>query len=78
LLLILLPAAVTAIGWLLLHARCARRIEEGSVAASLCAVPLLAFSVIAGLSIGPFVLPMPLLLLAAARRTPYGTQSAPR
>ncbi len=70
LLVLLLPAAVAALGWLLLRAKCMGGLRLAGVLAWVCAGALAAFSVVTGLSIGVYVLPTALLLLAAAARTP--------
>lgn len=78
LLLIALPLAFSVLAWLALHAKCSHGLRGAGEAASILALVILAFSLVTGFSIGFFVLPMAVLIFAAAGRTPYGTQSAPR
>jgi hypothetical protein len=77
-LLVLLPAAIASLAWLLLHAKCAYGLRGAGILAYVCGYALLVASVVGVASFGLFLVPIPLLLLAAAARTPYGAQSAPR
>jgi hypothetical protein len=76
--LLALPLAFAALAWLVLHAKCSRGLRGASEAAMILAFGIVWFSILASFSIGLYVLPMAVLVFAAARRTPYGAQSAPR
>jgi len=66
------PLVITLLAWLGLHERCARGSRLGTVAAWSCVAFLAAFAVVGSMTVGPFVLPVVLLLGAAARTTPVG------
>jgi hypothetical protein len=61
-----------------LHLRCSRQSTVAASVAICCIVALAFFSVVTGLSIGPFVLPVVLLLIASARLTPPAATRAGR
>lgn len=62
--------AVAALALWALHVRCSSGSGVASTVAACCIVALAVFSVMTGLSIGLFVLPVALLLLASAALTP--------
>jgi hypothetical protein len=64
------PLVVAATVWLLLHLACRYDATWARRAASLLAWLLVAFAVITGFSIGLFVLPAAVALVAAAALTP--------
>ena len=68
--LLLAVAFVAFIALWALHVRCSRRSASATTAATCCILALAAFSVVTGLSIGPFVLPVVLLLIASSWLTP--------
>ena len=68
--LLLAVLLVAAVGLWALHVRCSRRSASAAVLATACIVVLAAFSVVTGLSIGPFVLPIVIFLMASAVATP--------
>jgi hypothetical protein len=67
---IALPLLITATVWLLLHLACRFDAARTRRAAAIVAWLLVAFAVITGFSIGLFVLPGAVLLVAAATLTP--------
>lgn len=72
LVIVALPAVLALIAWWGLHRRCARGDRSGAVMAW-AAIAVLAFlSLLAAASIGLFLLPTAVLLIAAARLTPTG------
>jgi hypothetical protein len=64
------PLVLAAIVWLLLHLACRYDATWARRAATVLAWLLVAFAVIAGFSIGLFVLPVAIALVAAAALTP--------
>jgi hypothetical protein len=60
-----------------LHVRCSKRSAGATTAATCCIIALAAFSVVTGLSIGLFVLPVVILLAASAALTPPAPTSTP-
>jgi hypothetical protein len=64
------PLAVTATVWLLLHVACRHGARWARRAATVLAWLLVAFAVVTGFTIGLFVLPVAIALVAAAARTP--------
>ncbi len=66
------PLVVTSTAWLLLHVACRFDAIWARRAALAVAWLLVAFAVVTGFSIGLFVLPGAVVLLAAALRTPVG------
>ena len=64
------PLAVAAVVWLLLHVACRHDARWARRAGSILAWLLVAFAVITGFSIGLFVLPVAIALVAAAKHTP--------
>jgi hypothetical protein len=72
LLVVAVPALVTALVWIALHDQCSRgRRSSGYLAQGLIGL-LAAFCLLAALSIGLFLLPVALLLGCAATLTPTG------
>jgi hypothetical protein len=67
-----LPAALAVIAWFGLHRRCESASRRGSALAWTAIAALLLLSLLAAASVGPFLLPAALLLIAAARLTPAG------
>jgi hypothetical protein len=67
---IAIPLLVTSTVWLLLHLACRLDATRARTAAKTVAWLLVAFAVITGFSIGLFVLPCALMLVAAATLTP--------
>jgi hypothetical protein len=67
---IAIPLLVTSTVWLLLHLACRFDATRARVAAATVAWLLVAFAVITGFSIGMFVLPGAVMLVAAAGLTP--------
>ncbi|HEX8083272.1 MAG TPA: hypothetical protein VF529_03215 [Solirubrobacteraceae bacterium] len=67
---IALPLAVTALGWMLLHVACRYDRGAAKIAGATLAWLLLAFSVVSGFSIGLFVMPAAVALVIAAIMTP--------
>ncbi len=67
---IALPVLLTSVVWLLLHVACRFDASGAKIAASTLAWLLVAFSVITGFSIGMFVMPAAIALVAAAAVTP--------
>jgi hypothetical protein len=67
---IAMPLLVTSTVWLLLHVACRFDATLARIAASTVAWLLVAFAVITGFSIGMFVLPGAVMLVAAAALTP--------
>jgi hypothetical protein len=68
--LLAVPLVLTVAAGLGLHLRCSRGSSAGSAAAWLAVCVLAAFTLVGAASIGFLVLPVTLLLLAAARLTP--------
>jgi hypothetical protein len=66
-----LPALTTAIAWAALHRRCSRGSRRATWLAWAMVYGLAAFAILGAASIGMFVLPVALLLGAAAALTPY-------
>ncbi len=69
-LLIAMPLAVTALGWLLLHLACRYDRQEARTAGLTLAWLMVGFSIISGFSIGMFVMPAALAFVIAALMTP--------
>jgi hypothetical protein len=67
-----LPAVLALIAWFGLHRRCASASQRGGALAWTAIAALLLLSLLAAASVGPFLLPAALLLVAAARLTPAG------
>jgi hypothetical protein len=67
---IAMPLLVTSTVWLLLHVGCRFDATLARIAASTVAWLLVAFAAITGFSIGMFVLPGAVMLVAAAALTP--------
>jgi hypothetical protein len=67
-----LPALLALIAWFGLHRRCASASRRGAALAWTAIAALLLLSLLAAASVGPFLLPAALLLIAAARLTPNG------
>lgn len=65
-----LPLLITAAVWMLLHVSCRSNAGWAKTAATIIASLLVGFAVLTGFSIGLFVMPVALLLLLAALRTP--------
>jgi hypothetical protein len=63
-------ALVAGVALWALHVRCSRESAVASWVATCCIVALAFFAVITGLSIGLFVLPVVVLLIASRRLTP--------
>jgi hypothetical protein len=70
LLLVGLPLAFAVLAWLVLHAKCSRGLQGATEAASMFALGLFGFSILTSFSIGIYVVPMAILILVAAGRTP--------
>jgi hypothetical protein len=70
-------ALVTALAFYALHAVCSRQSQSAALLATLCIVALAGFAVVTGFSIGLFVLPIALLLLASRRAMPSSGASQP-
>jgi hypothetical protein len=68
--LLCIPVALAFVAWAGLHLRCSHASSLGGRAAWAAVVLLLAFTVVGLASVGVFVLPAALLLLAAAALTP--------
>jgi energy-converting hydrogenase Eha subunit B len=68
--LLLAVVLVATLGFWGLHRRCASEGRHGGTLATLCIVALGLFSIVSGFSIGLFVLPAVLFLLASAALTP--------
>jgi energy-converting hydrogenase Eha subunit B len=66
------PAVLALIAWFGLHRRCASTSRRGGALAWTAIAALLVLSLLAAASVGPFLLPVALLLVAAARLTPAG------
>jgi hypothetical protein len=64
------PLVLAATVWLLLHVACRYNAIGARRAGTVLAWLLVAFAVITGFSIGLFVLPVAIALVAAAARTP--------
>jgi hypothetical protein len=67
---IAMPLLVTSTVWLLLHVACRFDASLARIAGSTVAWLLIAFAVITGFSIGVFVMPGAVMLVAAAALTP--------
>jgi hypothetical protein len=67
-----LPAVLALIAWFGLHRRCASASRGGTALAWTAIAALLLLGLLAAASVGPFLLPAALLLVAAARLTPAG------
>ena len=67
---IAMPLLVTSIVWSLLHVACRFDATVARIAASAVAWLLVVFAVITGFSIGMFVMPGAVMLVAAAALTP--------
>jgi hypothetical protein len=65
-----LPAVLALIAWFGLHRRCASASKHGGALARTAIALLAILSLLAAASIGPYLLPAALLLVAAARLTP--------
>ena len=72
-----LVVGIAAGAWLLLHAKCSFGMSGAAGLVQLLAGALLLFTAI-GLGIGLLVVPIPVLLIIAAAKTPQGAQSEPR
>src|SRR3954447_4796920 len=70
---IALPLLVTATVWLLLHVACRFDAARARIAAKAVAWLLVAFAVVTAFSIGLFVLPAAVMLVAAATLTPIAS-----
>jgi energy-converting hydrogenase Eha subunit B len=66
------PLVITLLAWFGLHRQCARGSRLGTLVAWSSVVLLAALAIVGSLSVGPFMLPVVLLLVAAARATPVG------
>jgi hypothetical protein len=69
-----LPLLLALLAWFGLHRRCSRGSRLGAPVAWGAVGVLTAFSAVAALSVGPLMLPVVLLLAAAAASTPVGLQ----
>lgn len=66
------PLVLALLAWAGLRRRCSSGSRAGTLLAWVAVSVLALFAVVAGLSIGPYVLPAVLLLAAGARATPLG------
>jgi|SRR5579875_2175541 len=64
------PVGVASLVWLILSRRCSRGMSDAPAWALICVLAL--FSVVSGMSIGMFVIPVPLLLAFGTSLTPDG------
>jgi hypothetical protein len=71
-------ALVAALAFFALHLVCARQSDAAATVATCCIVALAAFSFVTGLSIGPLVLPVVILLTASAWLVPRGPALRPK
>ena len=70
------PLVVALLAWVGLRMRCSSGSRAGTLFAWGAVGVLALFAIVAGLSIGPYILPAVLLLAAGARVTPLGERTA--
>jgi hypothetical protein len=70
---IAVPALITVLVWFALHHKCSRGSRASDRIAWAAVAVLAALCMLASLSVGPFMLPVALLLAAATALTPAGT-----